>query len=176
MKRLAYVSIVIATVFLLVNPSTAELEPGDRPSLEVTTVDGTDIDLTDWRDRVVLIDFWATWCPPCRVSFPFYRSLAEKYDDEHFRVLAVSVDEEKRAVSKFLEKHDVPFAVTVDSDHKLVSKFKPDSMPTCYLVGPDGRIRYVHEGFEESDESELSERIASLVEEAKRSDDSEERE
>lgn len=166
MRRTILVLLVVGCVAGLTRPSLADVGSGDRPSFEVTTVDGDTIDLETWRGKAVLVDFWASWCAPCRASFPFYDKLADEYD-EHFRVLAVSVDEKKAAVDEFLEELDVSFPVTIDTDHALASKFEPPTMPTCYLIGPAGKVRWVHTGFEEAHEEELEEKVETLVEEAK---------
>lgn len=162
--------IPICLLALLVLPAadtTAKVESGDTPTLSVKTIDGEKLRLEEWRGRVVLVDFWASWCEPCRASFPFYRRLAEEYDDELFRILAVSVDEKRSDAEGFVEKFDVPFPVAVDADHELAGRFEPPTMPTCYLIGPDGEVRLVHQGFEESDEATIEKHVERLVAEAK---------
>lgn len=167
MKRLAIGLLVLALALTASSSTLAGVDEGDTPELDVTTVDGTDVDLEDWRGKVVLIDFWATWCAPCQTSLPFYQRLADEYDDAHFRILAVSVDETRKPVTRFLDKHDLSFPVAVDADHAIAEQFEPGSMPTLFILGPDGTVERVHEGFEASDRAELTEQIEVLVDRAR---------
>lgn len=170
MKRPIVMIALVTCVAGLARPSSAAVESGDEPELDVSTIDGESVELDEWRGDAVLIDFWATWCQPCRVSFPFYQDLADEYD-EHFHVLAVSVDEDSSSVETFVDQHDITFPVAVDNDHSIASEFEPPTMPTSYLIGPKGEVRSLHEGFEKSDRSELRDEIESLVSEAKESEE-----
>ncbi|MFB6264195.1 MAG: TlpA family protein disulfide reductase [Bradymonadaceae bacterium] len=145
----------------------AEVSSGDQPTVEATTIDGEPLDSSDWRGTVVLVDFWATWCTPCRKSFPFYAKLAQKYDRENFRVVAVSVDEKRADIVDFLDEFDVPFDVVHDADHTLAERFEPPTMPTSYLIGPGGTVREVHEGFRPEDKPTIERRVADLVADAR---------
>lgn len=98
--------------------------------------------------KVVLVDFWASWCLPCKRAFPVMKELQEKFGSRGFQVLAVSLDEEKREMDKFLKKNPVPFAVVRDGKAKLAEALKVEIMPTSFLVDPKGVVLKVHEGFE----------------------------
>lgn len=161
MKRFTFATIVALFVAAPV-AGYSEIEKGDTPELQVETLDGETRSLEEWRGKVVLVDFWATWCDPCRDSLPFYERLADEYDDR-FRVLAVSVDERKSAVASFVDRHDFSFDVAFDDGHAIADRFEPPTMPTCYLIGPDGEVEFVHAGFEEGDDAALAERVESLV-------------
>ncbi len=115
------------------------------PDLASFGLEGT---LPDLKGKTVLIDFWASWCAPCKRSFPSLAQLHQKFAARGFLVLAVSVDEEKEDMDKFLKKNPVPFPVVRDPKSQLAEKLGIDVMPTSILVGKDGKIRIVHRGFE----------------------------
>lgn len=97
--------------------------------------------------KVVLVDFWASWCVPCKVSFPALGELQKQFAERGLVVVGVSVDENLRAYAKFLEKQKPPFAVVRDAGQRLAAVLDPAAMPTSYLVDRRGVIRFVHEGF-----------------------------
>jgi cytochrome c biogenesis protein CcmG, thiol:disulfide interchange protein DsbE len=139
---------------LLVLPATApdraatRLAPGDAvPSVEWSSQDGTRLSLSSLKGNVVLVDFWASWCGPCAASFPALEELFQAYRGRGFEVLAVNLDEKRAEATRFLS--DKPHAMTVVFDAKGTSAkaFGVEAMPTSYLVGRDGRVRFVHTGF-----------------------------
>lgn len=147
-------------------PALAQVAVDDRPTLEATTLGGARIDLADLRGQVVLVDFWATWCKPCRASLPFYVSLVEDYGERGLVVLAVSVDESRRAVERYVDKHDWPFQVIVDGDYVLAKRFAPPMMPTAYLIDHRGVVRLVQPGFEADHKAPLQAKIVELLDRA----------
>ena len=119
---------------------------GDRfPPLDAFTfAGGTPPDTTG---KVALVDFWASWCAPCQASFPTYAQLHAAYQARGLVIVAVSVDENPAAFETFVKKLAPPFATVRDKDHQLVSRVDVPAMPTCFLLGRDGRVRFVHQGF-----------------------------
>jgi len=93
------------------------------------------------------VDFWASWCAPCRESFPSYAQLQTDYASRGLVIVAVSVDENANAYAAFVKKMKPPFPVVRDKNHQLVRQVEVPVMPTCYLVGRDGRVHSVHAGF-----------------------------
>jgi peroxiredoxin len=140
----------------------AELRPGDAfPSLNEAGLSGN---LPDVRGQVVLVDFWASWCAPCKESFPSFARLHQEFGGRGFLIVAVSVDEKPAAYAAFIEKHRPPFATVLDTRHQLVSAVKVPAMPTSYLLGRDGRVRMVHQGFHgRATEDELRREITALL-------------
>ncbi|MSU34231.1 MAG: TlpA family protein disulfide reductase [Pedosphaera sp.] len=138
--------VATAAVPAFLRAASAGPKAGDTlPDLTSFGLEGT---LPDLKGKTVLIDFWASWCGPCKKSFPSLAKLHEKYSAKGFLILAVSVDEEKEDMDKFLEKNPVPFPVVRDPKSQLAEKLGIDVMPTSILVGADGKIRMVHRGFE----------------------------
>lgn len=141
-------SVVLAVLLQLAAalPARAQLKVGDpMPALRDFALEGSvPADLTG---RVVILDFWASWCGPCKASFPVLAALQQELGVSGLTVLGVSVDEKKMAYEGFLKKHAPPFATVRDADHRLVKAVQAPKMPTTYLVDRRGVVRYVHEGF-----------------------------
>jgi thiol-disulfide isomerase/thioredoxin len=117
----------------------------------------------DLRGRVVYLDFCASWCAPCKASFPVLNTWQKELGGRGFVILGVSVDEEAPALEAFLKKTPTSFPVVRDSAHKLVSAANVKTMPTSFLVDRKGIIRHVHSGFHKKDEAALLAQINALL-------------
>lgn len=130
----------------LVGSATAQLKVGDR--LPDLTTFGLEGDLPrGLAGRVILLDFWASWCAPCKASFPELGRLQEELGPRGLVVLGVSVDEKRSAYQSFLKRHPQPFLTVRDAAHRLAAAVKVPRMPTSYLIDRRGVVRHVHEGF-----------------------------
>lgn len=98
------------------------------------------------KGKVVIVDFWASWCLPCAESFPVLDELQKKYGDR-LVVIAVNVDEKAGNMEKFLKKHPVTITVVRDAEQKLVASAAPETMPTSFIIDRDGKVRFLHNGF-----------------------------
>lgn len=120
--------------------------------------------LPETEGKVVLVDFWASWCAPCKASFPAYARLHADYAARGLLIVAVSVDDDAAAYASFAKKLAPPFWVLRDETKKLVRMVKVPAMPTSYLVGRDGKVRFMHVGFHSEDtERSLRSEIESLL-------------
>ena len=99
------------------------------------------------KGQVVLLDFWASWCGPCKESFPVMDDLHQKYGPKGLVVLAVNVDESAAAMNEFLKEHPVKFVIVHDAIKKLVGDANISSMPTSLIIGRDGKVVAIHKGF-----------------------------
>lgn len=99
------------------------------------------------KGKVLLVDFWASWCGPCAQSFPAMNALQKKYAGDGLVIIAVSVDEKKGDMDDFLKKHKVSFTVVHDAAQKLVETYGIAAMPASFLIAPDGKVAYIHVGF-----------------------------
>jgi len=97
--------------------------------------------------RVVLLDFWASWCAPCKASFPAYARLGAELSAKGLVIIAVSVDEDASAYDSFVRRMKPPFFVALDRGHRLVERVQVPTMPASYLIDREGRVRFVHQGF-----------------------------
>ena len=142
LPRLA--AFAVAT-FSAVSALGGQPKVGDTfPVLADYKLEGT---LPDTKDKVVVVDFWASWCGPCKASFPAFRELHEKFADKGVVVIAVSIDEDKGEMEGFLKKAKVPFLVVRDAKQKLAEKLSIESIPTTFIVGRDGKIAALHNGY-----------------------------
>ncbi len=105
----------------------------------------------DLKGKVVLLDFWASWCGPCKESFPVMDELQQKYGAKGLVILAVNVDENVAAMKDFLKDHPVQFNILHDATKKLVGAANIASMPTSFLIGKDGKVVAIHKGFHGKD-------------------------
>jgi thiol-disulfide isomerase/thioredoxin len=99
------------------------------------------------KGRVVLVDFWASWCPPCRKSFPALEELHRQYAEKGLTIIAVNVDEKREDMERFLQGQKVSFATVRDAEQKLVAAVDVKVMPTSLVVDRAGKVRFVHSGF-----------------------------
>ncbi len=142
----------------------AAIAPGDElPPLGAFELEGVVPDLVG---QVVLVDVWASWCAPCKASFPAFDALQDAKGDAGLVILAVSVDQKAGAYEAFLKRLKPKFATVRDGQQKLVAALSPPAMPTSYLFGRDGKLRSIHRGFHGDRTVETLEReIAALLEE-----------
>ena len=154
--------LLIATLALLAARANAGWKVGDSlPDLAAHKLEGK---LPELKGKVVLVDFWASWCVPCAKSFPAMDELYHKYKDRGLVVVAVSVDDKAADMEKFLKKHSASFTVVRDAAHSLVAAADVSTMPTAFIVDREGKVRFVHSGFRgEETKKQYSEQIESLL-------------
>ena len=131
--------------------SAATLKPGKErhaaPEFALKDANGKVVHLADYRGKVVLLDFWATWCGPCRIEIPWFMDLERKNKDRGFAVLGVSMDDEGWEVVKpFLTELGVNYRVVMGSDSTAQAYGGVDALPTTFLIDRDGKIAAVHVG------------------------------
>ena len=142
LQRLAAIA---AATFSAVSALGGQPKVGDAfPVLADYKLEGT---LPDTKGKVVVVDFWASWCGPCKASFPAFRELHEKFADRGVVIIAVSIDEDKGEMEGFLKKAKVPFAAVRDAKQKLAEKLSIESIPTTFILGLDGKIAALHNGY-----------------------------
>lgn len=130
-------------------PAEKTLKPwtGDpTPPLRLKDLEGKSHDLAAYRGKAVLINFWATWCEPCREELPSMNRLKKALGGKPFEVLAVDVGEETAQIREFLAKLPVDFPVLLDQNSDAVSDWKIRGLPSTFIVDPEGRIRYFYVG------------------------------
>ncbi|MBI1361188.1 MAG: redoxin family protein [Alphaproteobacteria bacterium] len=106
-----------------------------------------DFDLADYRGKVLYLDFWASWCGPCHLSFPYMNGLTTRFPGSDLAVIAVDVDHDRAKADAFLKRFGGNVPILFDSSGKLATRFGVKEMPTSILIGRDGSIRYIHKGF-----------------------------
>ena len=124
---------------------------------------GNLMSLKSLRGKVVYLDFWASWCGPCRQSLPLLNDLRKELRRKGFEVLAVNLDEEKSDAKAFLKQFPVSYPVLLDPKGKVPLKYDLPGMPTSYLIDRKGKIRKVHVGFKKQDMSKIRKEVMSLL-------------
>jgi len=137
-------------------------KPGDAfPDLSKFGLEGT---LPDLKGKVVLVDFFASWCGPCKESFPVMQELHKKYAGKDFVIIAVNVDKKKSDMDNFLKKHPTDFAIVRDATNKLVNEVKIPTMPTSFVIDRTGKVHSMHRGFKgEESKKKYTEEIEALL-------------
>jgi thiol-disulfide isomerase/thioredoxin len=156
---------LLAIALLGISSARADVKVGDAfPPLASAGLTGGTLPAT--AGQIVLVDFWASWCAPCKASFPAYAKIQSDYAARGLVVVAVSVDEKPKDYEAFVHKLAPTFTTVLDQGHSLVSQVNVPVMPTSYLLGRDGRVRFVHAGFHgDSTDHELRREIEMLLSE-----------
>ena len=118
------------------------------------------VTLAGLKGKVVYLDFWASWCGPCKKSFPFMNELQARYGAQGFEILAVNLDAQREDATRFLAEVPARFTVAFDAKGDSAKRFEIKGMPSSYLIGRDGRVLVAHKGFREEDRQDLDARIA----------------
>jgi peroxiredoxin len=135
------------------------------PDFTLRTADGRNLRLAEQRGQVVMVNFWATWCPPCRVEMPHLTRLHEKYRDSGFLLLGVNVDDDPAKAIVLAAKLGVKFPVLLDGTKKVAKLYDVVSMPSTVLIDRDGRVRHVHSGYRDGYEQIYDTQIRALLKE-----------
>ena len=119
--------------------------------------------LKDYKGKVIYLDFWASWCGPCKFSFPYMKYLNRTFGGKDFVVIADNLDHSRTSAEAFLKKANVGFPVIFDQKGVLASRFHVSDMPTSVLIGRDGKVRYIHKGFYKEKEDEYTSHVLDLI-------------
>lgn len=122
---------------------------------------GKTVSLSDFKGQVVLVDFWASWCAPCKISLPMLDELANKF--KNMKVIAVNIDDDKANAFTFLKDMDVSLTVVHDSTKKVVALYNVPEMPTAYLIDQYGYIQFIHSGYKREDMRKLEFKVRGLL-------------
>ncbi|MCB1660098.1 MAG: TlpA family protein disulfide reductase [Pseudomonadales bacterium] len=121
------------------------------------------LNLDQYKGKVVYVDFWASWCGPCRESFPWMKKMQQQYGKDGLVIIAINVDQDKKLADKFLSEFKPEFNVLFDKDGKLAEDFKVSSMPSSYVLDKDGKPRFKHKGFHLDKQSQYETELNSLL-------------
>lgn len=144
-----------------------EAEGSLAPAFEGKTPNGKEIKLSDYSGKVVLIDFWASWCPPCREEMPELIKFYKAHKDPHFEIIAVNIDNDTKNMQSFLDKltSKPDFPVLVDNNQQIPPLFEIEAMPTTIFIDKKGNIRFRHDGFKESYVNDFNQELTQLLKE-----------
>lgn len=164
MKKIKLSLFTIGLLLLFTTNLSAEHLQQVSSSCALTTLDGKPAhDLQELRGKVVYMDFWASWCPPCVKSFPFLNQLDSELKDKGLHVIGINLDEKVADAQEFLAKHPVDFSIVADPSKQCAKGLEVMAMPTSYLIDRKGNIRHIHQGFRPGESEELRALITQLV-------------
>lgn len=159
----AIVAICAAAVANVV--AAAVLTSGPAPDFTLHSVAGPNLRLQEQRGQVVMLNFWASWCGPCRQEMPQLDRLYEKYHAAGFQLLGVNVDEDVHNATGVSSKLGLHFPVLLDTEKKVSRLYDLNTMPSTVLIDRDGRVRYIHRGYRDGYERTYEEQIRELLRE-----------
>lgn len=144
----------------------AEISPAALPNFSLPLISASPgtINRGMLSGKVAYVDFWASWCVPCRSSFPWLDAMYRKYRERGFLVVAINKDQEPAEVERFLKRYPVSFTLTTDPRDSLAGDLRVTVMPTAFLIDRHGLVRSVHRGFRSEDTAKLEMEILSLLE------------
>ncbi|MBO6557194.1 MAG: TlpA family protein disulfide reductase [Pseudomonadales bacterium] len=155
---------LICCLFLLPVFAWAETEStGSAPTFRLNTLDGESVNSESLRGKVIYLDFWASWCGPCKVSFPDMKALQSEFGRDVFQVIAVSVDSNPKDARRFVERFEPNFLILTDPEGAIAERFSIPAMPTSFLIDQHGNIRHMHKGYRPGDAEKLKPLIAALT-------------
>jgi peroxiredoxin len=158
--------LLIAVIGMLTPLAVSAAEVGKpAPDFTLKSLSGENLKLSEMTGNVVLINFWASWCGPCREEMPLLNALHSKYEPLGFTVLGVNVEEDVNGAKGFLKNFPVDFPVLLDNTNKVSKQYKVIAMPTTVVVDRDGNMRYLHQGYKSGDEEKYRQMVKKLVRE-----------
>lgn len=157
LKKIAICSLLTSLYAL---PSWAEpMKPFSLPSL---TGDKT-INSKNYKAKVMIVDFWASWCAPCKASFAAYNELLKKFGDKGLVIIGINIDNDPNKAKEFLEKNPANFIVAYDADKKTATAYNLPTMPTAYIIDRSGNILSTHPGYHEGDIPGLEQEVENAL-------------
>lgn len=165
MKTRAHLPTAAFAAFALLFPLAASaVDAGDAaPAFSLPGTKGDPVALDKLRGKVVYVDFWASWCGPCRRSFPWMNDMQQKYGAKGLVVVGVNVDKKRADADKFLAQVPASFTLAFDEAGSTPNAYGVKGMPSSYLIDAGGKVVYVERGFLDEHKAELEQRVAALV-------------
>lgn len=156
--------LMLALVATFAHLSTRAIEPGQ--ALPVASLPGPGaaaVPLHDGKAKLTYIDFWASWCGPCRKSMPWMSQMQQKFGPQGLRIVAINLDAQRADAQRFLEQVPTSVQLAFDASGDSARRFGVKAMPSSVLVGADGKVIEMHQGFREEDPAQLEARFAALL-------------
>lgn len=138
---------------------------GQAPDFSLSGNDQQTIKLSDYRGKVVYLDFWASWCVPCRKSFPWMNEMKKRHSKKGLEIIAINLDSKPEKAAFFLEKIPANFTIAFDPEGKTAKSYEVKGMPSSYFIDRKGVLRDSHIGFRSKDEAPMEQRLIELLNE-----------
>ncbi|HWV38049.1 MAG TPA: TlpA disulfide reductase family protein [Vulgatibacter sp.] len=165
MKRISLAAAAAALALGLATQAWAQERP-KAPDFSLRTLEGQRVKLSDYKGKVVLLSFWATWCAPCKQELPVLQALLDEHGSDRLQVLAVNIDDPKTVaeVRRFVADRKLTMPIPLDSDSKVLASYNPRvALPFLQVIDPEGRRAYQHTGFTSGAEATLQTQVLSLL-------------
>jgi peroxiredoxin len=135
------------------------------PDFQLSDLEGTPVTMQDYRGKVLIINFWATWCPPCRAELPSMNRAWKKLEQQGVAMIAINIGEDEESIRSFLKDYPIDFQVLLDKDSQSLQQWQINGLPTSYVVGRNGFIYYQAVGDREWDNEQLLKKVLYLTKE-----------
>jgi peroxiredoxin len=146
-------------------PASAPAAASAAPDFSLPARDGGKVHLSELKGQVVMINFWASWCGPCRQEMPLLQQIQAKYEPLGFTLLGVNVEPDSAEAEKWLKNVPVTFPILFDRENSVSARFGVEAMPSSVLIDREGNVRHVHRGYKPGDEAVYADLIRGLVKE-----------
>ena len=153
------------SVFAATSLASSDLTGQAAPDFALKSSSGDNVRLSEYRGDVVMVNFWATWCGPCRQEMPLLDELYSRYERVGFSLLGVNIDDDSRKAMNMVSELGVSFPVLFDARKEVSKLYKVEAMPVTVLIDREGTIRYVHHGYKPGYEDKYLDQIRSLLRE-----------
>jgi peroxiredoxin len=151
---------------LMAMPALASVKlSAAAPDFTLKSATGPNLRLAEQRGQVVMVNFWATWCGPCRQEMPHLNRLHESYKKAGFTLLGVNIDDDPKAAIALAQRLGVNFPVLLDTDKKVAKTYDLNAMPATLLIDRDGRVRHIYRGYKDGAEQTYEQHLRALLKE-----------
>ena len=157
--------VAMTAALLLALPTLATGSASAAPPFTLAARGGRDVSLAQYRGQVVMINFWASWCGPCRQEMPLLEGIYKKYRSAGFTMLGVNVEPDSKAADEWLKQTPVSFPILYDRDSKVSKLYDVAGMPSTVIIDRSGKLRMLHRGYKPGDENEYLDSIRALIRE-----------
>ena len=165
MKLKNVIVALLFSVFAATSLASSGLEGQTAPDFALKSSTGENMRLSEYRGDVVMVNFWATWCGPCRQEMPLLDELYQRYSRVGFNLLGVNIDDDSRRAMQMIEELGVNFPVLFDATKEVSELYDVDAMPVTVIIDREGTVRYVHQGYKPGYEDKYLTEIRSLLRE-----------
>src|SRR3974390_390354 len=157
--------VAMTAALLLALPTLATGSASAAPPFTLAARGGRGVSLAQYRGQVVMINFWASWCGPCRQEMPLLEGIYKKYRSAGFTMLGVNVEPDSKAADEWLKQTPVSFPILYDRDSKVSKLYDVAGMPSTVIIDRSGKLRMLHRGYKPGDENEYLDSIRALIRE-----------
>lgn len=165
LKLLRSVVITVGLLGLCILPASAKTISGKAPEFTLKSRSGHNLRLSDYRGQVLLINFWASWCGPCRQEMPLLENLYKRYNKLGFTIMGVNVDTDSTKANNYLKDMSVTFPVVYDTTNAVSKSYNVNAMPTTVIVDRNGNMRFLHQGYKPGYENHYKKEVVQLIKE-----------